>query len=300
MRIIPNNDLSVQPLSEIEREVFYFIRNFRNRHEVIFIPLTNIAARFKRCTRTIKRILKSLLDKGLIERTKRGWGQNSITRITEKGENFVKRRRFKMSPQMSPQQNIYLRSKSLKGSNNPLPPKPTSVVENKVVELPKLIGKGFVKSAEKVLGKIASTLRAKVVREFDAFAEKHNVRSPIAFLRHKINQLSALEQNAPVLADRIAVERLQNELKAKAQELAKDELKQNGKGYPAYDPEQSPSDYLDAINAYGMRESEAFSRHLRKLEAEYISNNKPKNETKHTNLNCSRSVQGTEEAIWQW
>ena len=156
MRIIPNNDLSVQPLSEIEREVFYFIRNFRKRHKVIFIPLTNIAARIERCTRTVKRILKSLLDKGLIERTKRGWGQNSITAITEKGERFAKNRKLKMSPQMSPQENIYLRSKSLKGSNNPLSPLQANVVENKVVELPKLIGKGFVKSAEKVLGKIAT------------------------------------------------------------------------------------------------------------------------------------------------
>lgn len=278
--MITNFDLSVQSLSDIEKETFYFIKWFgKTKHNFITIPLTNIAARIGRCTRTVKRILKSLIEKGLIARWKGGRGQASLTKITEKGWLLIKPAAMspQMSPHMSPQKRIYFRSKSLKGSKIPLSPLPSNVVENKVSELPKLLGEGFVKTAKKVLGKINCALQIKVAKEYDSFAEKQVIRNPIAFLRHKINQLIALEgEKPPAVADKIATEQLKNEIKAKALEMAKDELKRKGDVYPVFIPGTPSAQHFDAVNAYGHRETELYLFYVSKLE----------NENKLTKSNC--------------
>jgi len=301
MRIITNNDLSVQPLSYMEREVFYFLRNFRKRHEKILVPLTNIAARFEKTTRTIKRILKALVEKGFIHRLKGGRGKVSETKVTEKGWSLRGGSlRSKMSPHMSPQEHIYLRSISLKGSKiSPYPKEPQpsgegrggsrasgtnpralgcnprairaqeTVVENKQVVVPKRLGEGFLSSAKKVLAKINCTLREKVVNEFDAYAAKTEIRHPIAFLRYKIAQLSGAKSEEPVKADKIAVERLQKEVEAKALEMAKDELKRNGEVYPVQNPLEPISEFFTRVQAYGVREVQKYRLCLQELEIKH-------------------------------
>lgn len=276
--MITNFDLSLQSLSNIEKETFSYIKWFgKTKNNFITIPLTNIANRIGRCTRTVKRILKSLIQKGLIVRWKGGRGQASLTKITEKGWSLVKPAVSpQMSPHVSPQKRIYLRSKSLKGSKIPLSPLPVNVVENEVVELPKLLGERFCGTARRVLGKISCALQSKVAKEFDAYAEKTTVRSPIAFLKFKINQLSGAEARAPVVDDKIATEQTQNEIKTKALQMAKDELKQNGEGYPVFNPAIPSAQHFDDVQAYGIRETELYRFYVRKLE----------NEIKQTKSNC--------------
>lgn len=277
--MITNNEHSIQSLSDIEKETFYFIKWFgKTKHNFITIPLTNIAARIGRSTRTVKRILKTLIEKGLIARWKGGRGQASLTKVTEKGWAFVKTAMSPhVSPHMSPQKPIYFRSKSLKGSKIPLSPLQANVVENEVAELPKLLGEGFVKTAQKVLGKINCALQTKVAKEYDSFAEKQVIRNPIAFLKHKIKQLVALDgQKPPVVADKIATEQKQNEIKVTALEMAKDELRRNGKGYPVRDESKTNAQFFDEVQAYGIRETERYRFYVSKLE----------NENKLTKSNC--------------
>lgn len=285
MRILTNTDHHVQPLSKTERKVLFFINHFANQNNNnVTVGVQNIAGWIEKTQRTVIRILNNLIKRGLINRQRKGRGFNALTKLTALGKSLVaqlmrkkgaheraskgEKSSHQMSHQMSHQNRSYLRSINHKISKPTLSLPIANVVENKVVELPKLLGEGFVKTAQKVLSKINCALQVKVAKEFDSFAAKQVVRNPIAFLRHKINQLVALEAHAPVVPNRIATEQLKTEIKAKALDLAKDELKRNGKGYPVFNPGMSTAQHFDDVQAYGVREAELYRFYERKLEDE--------------------------------
>lgn len=280
-------------LSHLEKRVVLFINHFAKKFQnYVTVGIDNIANWIGKSRRTALMVLKSLINKGLIERHRRGRGNHALTRITGKGFDLILQLHGKeaklineeapvvphadpIAPQIAPhtahQNELYLRSINHKSSKKPLDLGQPTMIEKKEIQLPKTLEGKYFRKATKVLSEITCALREKVIAEFDAYAARQIIHSPIAFLRHKINQFTNkgenfMKQQPMTAAERLAKEKCRQALHDKALQMAQDDLKNQGLGYPLADLSKPAIEHLNALQAYGEREGTLYRRYLRELE----------------------------------
>ena len=124
-----------------------------------------------------------------------------------------------------------------------------------------------------------------MVEEFDTYAAKKEIHNPIGFLTHKIKQLTDMEgegfmkQQTETAEQRIAKEQFRKNLHESALQMAKDQLKREGRGYPLYRADLGLDEHWNEIQTYGAREAEYHRRYIKILEAEHNKSQQENQET---------------------